>query len=268
LVVASKLEHSREHNYLTEIKVKGKVTYLSKPVENGFEEAYLRIRDKEHRLLDDTTVAMLPRIPAAHPLHREWKARAASFERLRKYLYKVKQHVELLDVGCGNGWAAAALAATVDLNVSALDVNVAELEQAARIFRKPNLQFYYGDVFEDIFPEKSFDYIVLNASAQYFPDLRGLIERLFYFLKDIGEIHIIDTPLYADDEVEAARKRTLEYYTSMGCPELSGHYFHHTFSIIKGFRFEVLSGGGLLKKLISLLQASVPVNFTWVRIMK
>src|SRR4051812_38558261 len=107
-----------------------------------FEELYLDARGKEKRLLDDTIVAQLPFVTQGVPNYKEWKARAYYFERLKKYFRSVKTPKSLLDVGCGNGWAAAGLANNKHLEVSAVDVNIEELKQADRVFKKPNLSFY------------------------------------------------------------------------------------------------------------------------------
>lgn len=233
-----------------------------------FEELYLDARGKEKRLLDDTMVARLPYVPKEVPNYKEWEARAYSFERLKKYFQSVKDLKSLLDVGCGNGWAAARLADNKLLNVSAVDVNIEELKQADRVFQKPNLSFYYGDIFEDIFPHSSFDFIVQNSSAQYFPDLTALVQRLLLFLKDGGEIHIADTPFYKDEEIAQAKERTVQYYTSLGCPEMADHYFHHRLTDLSPFAYTVLQDKSPLSKIRSLFSTALPKNFRWVRIRK
>jgi SAM-dependent methyltransferase len=246
------------------------VQYLSpQKRDDHFEALYLKVRQQEHRLLDDATVARLPNIGKDHPKHKEWQARAASFKRFQRMMNATKRPLEILEVGCGNGWGCAALARNPLLHVSGVDVNAHELEQAARLFQKPNLQFYYGDIFEDIFPAGSFDIILLNAAVQYFPDFAGLIRRLFYFLKDDGAIHIRDTPFYEDDEIAAAKARTEDYYKSMGVAALSEHYFHHRRAELEQFHTEILSqGGGLMYKIQSLFRPSLPANFIWARICK
>ena len=232
-----------------------------------FEELYLKVRARENRLLADEVVARLPDIsPEMSPNYKEWKARSGSFKRLKKYFQSTKESKALLDVGCGNGWAAAGLAGNELLEVAAVDVNEEELLQAERIFQKPNLLFYYGNIFEDIFPPSSFDFIVLNSSAQYFEDLKTLVERLFYFLKKGGEIHILDTPFYSDSEWEVAKSRTQSYFRSIGCPEMAKHYFHHRLAELAPFKYETVSKKGILDKLRSPFSDQVPANFIWIKI--
>jgi SAM-dependent methyltransferase len=234
----------------------------------SFEDLYIRVRSKEQRLLDDAVVAQLPYPPEGKvPNAAEWKVRAASIEKLKKWFASLKQAAKLLDIGCGNGWAAARLAEHLLLDVVAIDVNVEELEQAERVFKKPNLSFCYGDIFEDIFPEASFDFIVLNASAQYFPDLPALIGRLLYFLKKDGTIHIVDTPFYQDDEIAAAKARSERYYASLDCTEMAAHYFHHKLSDLRGFNVEMqLPSRGMVSRLKSLLSQKATPGFAWLQI--
>ena len=232
-----------------------------------FEELYLKVRAKESRLLPDEIVAKLPDISAKMaPNYKEWSARSGSFKRLKKYFAGIRESTTLLDVGCGNGWAAAGLAGNGLLQVSAVDVNEEELRQADRVFQKPNLRFYYGDIFEDIFPPASFDYIILNSSAQYFEDLQTLIGRLLYFLKKDGEIHILDTPFYTDDEWASAKSRTQAYFSSIGCPEMVEHYFHHRLSGLASFKYEIVSHRGFLDRIRSRYFSQLPPNFFWIRI--
>jgi ubiquinone/menaquinone biosynthesis C-methylase UbiE len=244
--------------------------YLSNAEEHEpFEELYLEVRGKESRLLDDNVVVKLPYVTENEVAnYKEWQARAASFERLNQYFKTIRQPKALLDIGCGNGWAAAALAENALLQVSAVDVNAEELEQADRVFQRPNLRFYYADVFEDIFPAASFDYIVLNSSAQYFKDIKVLIDRLLYFLKKDGEIHILDTPFYNDENIYEAKARTQSYYSSIGCPEMAAHYFHHRLSDLSEYRPDILSRKSWTDRIKGLFSRHVPGNFHWLRIRK
>lgn len=234
-----------------------------------FEDLYLKVRASEGRVLDDDIVALLPNVGKRHVAnYKEWQARSASFRRLKKYFDSVTVRKNLLDIGCGNGWGAAGLAGNKLLRVSAVDVNIQELQQAERVFSAPNLAFYYGDIFQDIFPAGQFDFIVLNASAQYFEDLKGLVHRLLFFLKENGEVHIIDTPFYRDEEVAAAKERTRVYFDGLGVPEMAPHYFHHKLSDLSGFSYEILNKAGWWRKLKSRVVPAIPEHFKWIRIRK
>jgi SAM-dependent methyltransferase len=243
--------------------------YLSNVNSAPFEDLYLKVRASEGRVLDDAIVALLPNVGKGDVAnYREWLARSASFKRLKKYFDHVTERKELLDVGCGNGWGAAGLAGNKLLQESAVDVNIQELQQADRVFTAPNLAFYYGDIFQDIFPAGHFDFIVTNASAQYFENLKGLVDRLFFFLKGNGELHIVDTPFYTDGEVAAAKERTRLYFEGLGVPEMAAHYFHQRISDLSGFNYEILDKTGWRERLKSRFVPTVPEHFKWIRIRK
>jgi len=244
------------------------LSYLSDPKEFKYlNELYIKVRDKENRLLSDTVVAKLPFIVEHESVYfKEWKARSYSFTRLNNYLQKKEKPLHILDLSCGNGWLAANLATTKTFTATGLDVNENELQQANRVFQKPNLVYCFGNVFKNIFPEKTFDIIVLNACVQYFGDLSLLIKQLFYYLKSGGEIHIIDTPFYAIEEIEHAKKRSLNYYSSLGFPEMAEQYYHHQLSHLSSFNYSVLRKNNFITQIKTKINGDVPANFAWIKI--
>ena len=190
-------------------------------------ELYLRVREKEGRLYSDDVVARLPFISGDHPLADEWRARSASAQRLVSYLSSLQKPRFILDLGCGNGWLSNRLAESGH-RVIGLDRNRSELKQAARVFRSnPKLSFLESDIFSAPLNTGLFDGIILASVLQYFPDAASLVSILSSYLKPQGEIHILDTPLYSANEIEEAKLRSNRYYTSLGFPEMSAHYFHH-----------------------------------------
>lgn len=198
---------------------------------DAFERLYTELRKQEGRLYEDDRVKRLPKFPAG-ALFNEWKTRETSALRLLKYLKKksASRSVKVMELGCGNGWLSRMLGSIPNSEILGLDVNVVELEQAARVFYEthPNLFFAYGDIFEAEIPSGSFDYIVMAASVQYFPDLTALIERLRDLLAPEGEIHIVDSPFYPAGQIEQAAARTEAYYDSKDFMEMSRYYHHHS----------------------------------------
>ena len=198
-------------------------------------DLYLRVRQKEGRLYPDQIAARLPEIPAHHPLTDEWRARAVSANQLARYIARLPQPLRVLEVGCGNGWLSHRLASIRGVRVWCLDRGGSELAQAARLFHAPDLAFLNADIFRSPFAPHAFDLIVLASVIQYFPDLADLIRTLKDLLTAGGEIHLLDSPLYTEDELASARERTHLYYASLGFPEMAGCYFHHTFSALQPF---------------------------------
>lgn len=194
-------------------------------------EAYLALRAQEGRLLRDEAVRRLPFTAPIPGLQREWMWRKRSFLRLRRYLlqqYK-QSHLRILDLGCGNGWMSNRLAGQAQWDVWAVDVNETELIQGDRLFARDNLQFVFADILADALPADTFDLVVMAAAAQYFPDMARLRTALRRVLKSGGVVHCIDTPFYPDEAAQAAaRRRSMQYYTDAGAPDMATFYFHHS----------------------------------------
>lgn len=156
--------------------------------------------------------------------------------------------MRILDLGCGNGWMSNRLAEIPTWEVVGIDVNQVELIQAARLFGRENLQFFYAHL-PDLglsAPDAigQFDCIVLAASLQYFPDLEALVSYLKLLLCQGGEIHVIDTHFYHDEVAAAAAKqRTVDYYSNLGVPEMAFFYHHHLWDTMQRLGAENLNGG-------------------------
>ena len=247
----------------------GTVHYLSDPAgRQAFEPAYIAVRKAEQRVYDDAQVRRLPQVDAGHPHAREWALRRGSLARLLADLQRGGAVHTILDLGCGNGWMTHRLGALPGSRVLGLDLNVYELEQAARVFAdRPQLAFAYGDIFEDILPPASFTRIILASCIQYFPDLPALIERLLPLLAVDGQIHILDSPFYTPQTIEAARQRTRDYYAGLGFPEMAGFYFHHQQNELARFRLQVCyDPASWGQKLSRRLGGKTSSPFVWLKI--
>jgi ubiquinone/menaquinone biosynthesis C-methylase UbiE len=235
---------------------------LSKPEKFKEKESlYIALRKQEGRFYPDEVLAKIPYLGDSSHLAKEWKVRAKSAEKLNKYLAKKNKPLQILDLGCGNGWLANFMRKKGN-TVTAVDVNIEELKLGARVFAgNKNLQFIYGDIFENILPEKSFDIIVCAASIQYFPKLEVLIKRLFTLLKPKGEIHFVDCPIYNENELDAAKQRSLDYFIEKGFTQMAQYYHHHSWSELKGFNYKRIRG-----PLLSKVQAKISgmPNFPWI----
>jgi ubiquinone/menaquinone biosynthesis C-methylase UbiE len=149
--------------------------------------------------------------------------------------------MEILEIGCGNGWLSNRLAEIRGAEVTGLDINFTELQQAARVFNDaPNLNFIHGDIRSGILDDRLYDFVIFASTIEYFPYLKKIIHLSLTYLKPGGELHILDSPFYGPDRIEQERKRTLAYYTSLGYPEMADFYFHHQMADLRPFHHSLL----------------------------
>jgi len=206
-----------------------------------FEAQYYLLRKKENRIYTDDELLQLPRIDASHPYCKEWRIRKNSAGRLIKWLQQKDTALNILEVGCGNGWLSAQLSLINEASVTGIDINFAELQQAQRVFvDHKNLHFILGGLRDCIPGDKIFDVIVFAASLQYFSSLKEIISLALQHLSLPGEIHIIDTHFYPQDKVDGAKQRTENYFISIGQEEMANFYFHHCIDDLNQFNHSVL----------------------------
>ena len=244
------------------------VYYLSDPTPFAEKELrYWRMRAREVRLYSDEIVRRLPYVSPDHPLAAEWAARADSLSRLVAYVARMQRALTVLDLGCGNGWLANHLASLPSVHVCGVDLNRRELTQGARVFvDNLRLKFLYADVFSVEAPERSFDLAVLASVIQYFPDPAALVRRLTALLVPGGELHILDSPLYAPAEVPAAQERTRAYYASTGLSEMAAEYYHHALSALAPFQPVVLYHPRAWWSRLARMVGAVRSPFPWIRL--
>ena len=188
-------------------------------------------------------IAELPLVPKTHPHFKEWMIRKMSFEKFSSYLQQKNKPLHILDLGCGNGWMSNKMSEINQSLVIGVDLNRYETEQAKRVFQNNNrLTFFAGDLMSDhLFHTEKFDIIVLAASIQYFPDLNRLIKYLLGFLNSNGEIHIVDSPFYSEDNIAKAKESSRQYYSTLNCIEMADYYHHHLWKELSGFHYNLLN---------------------------
>ncbi|HEY1871630.1 MAG TPA: methyltransferase domain-containing protein, partial [Chitinophagaceae bacterium] len=205
-----------------------------------FETGYIALRKKENRLYSDEQVKWLPEIEETHPHYKEWQMRSHSSNKLAQHLSNKKRELNILEVGCGNGWLCSQLSKIPGSNVAGIDINTTELEQAKRVFgHVENLEFFYSELADQNARNENFDAIVFAASIQYFASLDEILVPAMQLLNPKGEIHILDSHFYKSSELETARQRSVDYYRSVEFPELSKHYFHHSLDELKPYHHKI-----------------------------
>lgn len=228
----------------------------------AFEAMYVAVRDKEGRLYTNKQVARLPEIDSGHRYHKEWKMRKHSAEQLIAFLKNQRRPLDILEVGCGNGWLSAKLAGIPKAKVIGIDPNGVEIEQANRVFKKKNLKFIHAPFTSTSFGGGTqFDVIIFAASIQYFPCIKDVMADAFSLLTSAGRVHVLDTHFYHSGEVEIAAERSKDYFTSIGFPEMAQYYFHHPLKQVMNYKHKVMFNP------TSFLNKIIKRNiFYWIRI--
>ncbi|WP_276132994.1 class I SAM-dependent methyltransferase [Polluticoccus soli] len=214
------------------------------------EDLYIQVRDTEGRIVSDELLLTLPDVPENNSYNTEWKMRANSFSRFRAYLEKRynSRSLNILDIGCGNGWMSYNLAKGGH-TLAGVDLNMAELQQAERVFSMGNnLKWFYADVMKDDIPGGPFDIILFSASCQYFSNIKDLTGRTEKLLTPNGEIHLLDSVFYKRSQIYEAKARSMDYYSRLGFPLMAQYYFHHTTDDLKSCGYKKLYPGPLSYK--------------------
>lgn len=218
-----------------------------------FDQLYFRLRQKEERIYIDADIALLPFIYTSHPHYNEWAIRKHSQKALISYIKHKNTFASILEVGCGNGWLCSGIAKATDAEVTGLDINTYELEQAKRVFKNiANLNFINGNLQSEFLKDEKFDLILFAASIQYFPSLKQIIHIAVEHLTLQGEVHIMDSPFYQIQEIAAARLRTKEYYEALGFAAMADHYHHHNLSELENFQYKILHHPNSWKNKLSI----------------
>ena len=240
--------------------------YILSEIQYDFESLYLKVRKKEKRVYSDDELRNLPFASESNPHKNEWVIRAKSFLRFRKYLESKNQSQNIFDLGCGNGWFSGQLSKSFNHKFYCFDVNITELNQGRRVFESENLVFIYADIFSTEFPANYFDIVILNASIQYFAEIKTLLHKLLSLIKLNGEIHIIDSPIYSEHETLNAKQRTQDYYSSLGFPEMINNYFHRSWNEFSENNFEILYSPNSAKLKLKKMLLTKDSPFPWIRI--
>lgn len=203
-----------------------------------FETNYVSARTKEKRILSIEQIQKLPNVDPDYIHYKEWEIRKKNIQRFLNYLSKKKKALRILDIGCGNGFFTHMM--SKDHTVVGLDVNLTELKQAAEAFPNSGIHWYCLDILSEHLPENRFDLITFCASFQYFKNPKALLLKCSELLTKDGEIHIIDSPFYAEDAVEQARQNSLSYYRTLQTEAMTQYYKHNTYSILSPYPYEFL----------------------------
>jgi SAM-dependent methyltransferase len=120
------------------------------------------------------------------------------YERIRSGAY-------VLDIGCGNGAVAYAIATHAQAHVLGVDMNAGQIAFARQHFQHPNLRFEAGDVTQNL-PAASANIIVLSSVLEHLPNRVEFLQALM--CKFRPELFLVRVPAF-EHHFFAALKREL-----------------------------------------------------------
>ena len=126
--------------------------------------------------------------PSIVPIYNE---RARFFRKCINGLRtKPDDTINLLDVGCGDGYWLDRLSEDTNLKLSGLDYNELRVQRLKE--KMPDMEIMYGDIFElDI--NKKYDVVLLNQVIEHVHDDVGLLRKMRELVRPNGSL-IIGTP--------------------------------------------------------------------------
>jgi 2-polyprenyl-3-methyl-5-hydroxy-6-metoxy-1,4-benzoquinol methylase len=204
--------------------------------QTDFVKTYGALRQREGWTCSDEVLRTLPQVAPGSEHSAEWALRARSAERFRDWL-SAATPCRLLEVGCGNGWLSHFLARVNGIDVTGIDINGPELQQAQRTFQRPNLRFIESTL--EALNATRYHHILFAASFQYFANAHAVLEAAFQRLEPGGSVHIIDTHFYKTGERVAAAQRSAHYFEKQQAAAMRRFYFHHCLSDIHPYKYEV-----------------------------
>ena len=148
-----------------------------------------------------------------------WRIRAASYDCFCKHVVlALMPDSSLVDLGAGNGWLAARMAAQ-GFDVAAVDLLVNPLDGLGA-------RHHYADSFMAVqaefdwlpFDANSADCVLFNASFHYTTRYETTLSEALRVLKPNGYLVILDTPIYtdADSGQQMVREREAHFKQQVG----------------------------------------------------
>lgn len=122
---------------------------------------------------------------------RKWYIEKRELKTFRKFGLEIKG-MDILEVGCGSGYAASLITAEAPNSYTGLDIMPEQL-QIVRARNLPNAVFVEGSA-DDLsqFPDQSFDVVMDFCILHHVEGWRTFFDECRRVLKDDGSIYIAD----------------------------------------------------------------------------
>lgn len=164
---------------------------------------YETIRRAEDRFSTDSTYFQkLPFEDASQRRVSDWRIRSISYQMLLKKVIEPQEKsgrkLKILDMGAGNCWLSYRLAQRGH-SLAALDLLLNNWDGLGAHRHYPVAFEVIQAVFDRVpFADNQFDLIIFNASIHYSEEYAVTLQEMLRCLKSLGQIVIMDSPLYTD----------------------------------------------------------------------
>ena len=179
-------------------------TRIEKPITSAFNQEYETVRRAEGRAGRPEFYQALPFQDLSGRRRADWRIRAASYRALMgRIVQPMERHLGralvILDLGAGNGWLSNRLAQRGHA-LGAVDLLTNDWDGLGAYI-------HYTTAFEPIQAEfealpvgsGEVDLAIFNASLHYAAGYEAALGEAIRTLKSMGEIVILDSPLYRDE---------------------------------------------------------------------
>lgn len=112
------------------------------------------------------------------------------------FVGRVKAGERVLDVGCGQGTVAHAVAERSGAQATGIDMDEKKITSARQNFSHPNVTYILGDVLEYL-PDEPFDVVILSNVLEHLPERPEFLRRVIANVKPSRVL--IRVPLFERD---------------------------------------------------------------------
>ena len=217
-------------------------------VSENFEEKYILLRKKENRLYTDEQLKWLPEIEVSHPHYKEWETRKSSCNKLIQHLSNKRTELNILDVGCGNGWLCHHLSKIPGSNVAGIDINKTELNQAKRVFdHVENLEFFMVELTMKESGMKNLTQLYLPLPYSIF--LLLITSFLLHFSCYTRKVRSTSLILIFTNHLNLRLHASglFDYYHSLQFAEMTEYYFHHCVDELNPYNHKIFYNPDLFR---------------------
>ena len=189
-----------------------------------FIDEYDMIRKAEGRGSNDADYYVsLPFQDTSKQFEKQWAIRAKSFQSLvKQFIIPMEaerdEPLRILDLGAGNSWLANRLALRAN-HVTAIDLLLNSYDGlGARVYYETEFTSVQAEFDYLPFRENSFDLSIYNSSLHYSTSYQTTLKEAVRVLKPEGQIVIIDSPLYKNEQsgIQMLSEREVYFLATFG----------------------------------------------------